>query len=118
MSSRESNQFQLKPDTDSSLRVGMTQPNDDGAGEPEQSLNAMSIEDKERLITEFDLKTIVGTGTFGRVLMVRSASLSMCFALKVMSIVEIIKRKQTQHVKNEKVTNEPSPMFVSDDFNP
>lgn len=62
----------------------------------------MSSEEKERLIKEFDLRTTVGTGTFGRVMMVKSTSLNKCFALKMMSIVDIVRRKQIQHVKNEK----------------
>jgi protein kinase X len=48
------------------------------------------------------LLTTVGTGTFGRVLVVRDKSTKAYFALKVMSISEVLRLKQTEHVKNEK----------------
>lgn len=63
---------------------------------------AMSREERETLLREFELATTLGTGTFGRVMLVRSSSLERVFALKLMSIVDMHKRKQVQHVKNEK----------------
>jgi len=44
-----------------------------------------------------------GTGTFGRVVLVKERRLKEYFALKVMKICDIIKLKQIQHVKNEKI---------------
>lgn len=46
--------------------------------------------------------TTVGTGTFGRVLVVRDKSTKAYYALKIMSIAEVLRLKQTEHVKNEK----------------
>ncbi|XP_075394277.1 cAMP-dependent protein kinase catalytic subunit PRKX-like [Tenrec ecaudatus] len=51
-----------------------------------------------------DLNTLatVGTGTFGRVLLVQEKTAKKFFALKVMSIAEVIRLKQEHHVHNEK----------------
>lgn len=43
-----------------------------------------------------------GTGTFGRVHLVKEKSAKNYFALKVMSIPDVIRLKQEQHVHNEK----------------
>jgi serine/threonine protein kinase len=43
-----------------------------------------------------------GTGTFGRVVLVHHASSKQYFALKMLSVQEVIKLKQVEHVKNEK----------------
>ena len=43
-----------------------------------------------------------GTGTFGRVVLVRSKETKEYLALKVMAITEVIRLKQIEHVKNEK----------------
>lgn len=43
-----------------------------------------------------------GTGTFGRVVLVQHAPSKQYFALKMLSIQEVIKLKQVEHVKNEK----------------
>uniref|UniRef100_A0A8C9I877 Uncharacterized protein n=1 Tax=Piliocolobus tephrosceles TaxID=591936 RepID=A0A8C9I877_9PRIM len=44
----------------------------------------------------------VGTGTFGRVHLVKEKTAKHFFALKVMSIPDVIRLKQEQHVHNEK----------------
>ncbi|XP_010180543.1 PREDICTED: cAMP-dependent protein kinase catalytic subunit PRKX [Mesitornis unicolor] len=44
----------------------------------------------------------VGTGTFGRVHLVKEKMAKRYFALKVMSIPDVIRLKQEQHVHNEK----------------
>lgn len=62
----------------------------------------MNRSERESLLREFDLSTTLGTGTFGRVMLVKSASLERVFALKLMSLVDMIRRKQVQHVKNER----------------
>ncbi|XP_063197149.1 cAMP-dependent protein kinase catalytic subunit PRKX isoform X2 [Chroicocephalus ridibundus] len=51
-----------------------------------------------------DLETLatVGTGTFGRVHLVKEKMAKRYFALKVMSIPDVIRLKQEQHVHNEK----------------
>lgn len=54
-----------------------------------------------------------GTGTFGRVQLVREKKAKHFFALKVMSIPEVIRLKQEQHVHNEKsVLKEVSHPFL------
>ncbi|XP_067841800.1 putative serine/threonine-protein kinase PRKY isoform X3 [Heptranchias perlo] len=51
-----------------------------------------------------DLETVatVGTGTFGRVLLVKDKKTREYCALKAMSIPDVIRLKQEQHVHNEK----------------
>lgn len=54
-----------------------------------------------------------GTGTFGRVQLVRQKTAACFFALKVMSIPDVIRLKQEQHVHNEKsVLSEVSHSFL------
>lgn len=54
-----------------------------------------------------------GTGTFGRVQLVRQKAAGRFFALKVMSIPDVIRLKQEQHVHNEKsVLSEVSHPFL------
>lgn len=45
---------------------------------------------------------ILGTGTFGRVLLAKERRTSEYYALKIMNISEVIRLKQVEHVQNEK----------------
>ena len=54
------------------------------------------------IVTEILLFSFIGTGTFGRVVLVRSKETKEYLALKVMAITEVIRLKQIEHVKNEK----------------
>jgi len=51
-----------------------------------------------------DLKILktVGTGSFASVKLCKEKQSGKVYALKVMSIMEILKMKQVEHVKNEK----------------
>ncbi|RNA30494.1 cAMP-dependent kinase catalytic subunit PRKX [Brachionus plicatilis] len=64
----------------------------------------VSYEDKNdpNILEKFEFKTTVGTGTFGRVICVKHKEKKDYFALKIMSIAEVLRLKQTDHVKNEK----------------
>lgn len=53
-------------------------------------------------INQLEFLSTVGTGTFGRVLVVRNKTNQEYYALKIMSIMEVLRLKQTEHVKNEK----------------
>ncbi|XP_053313356.1 cAMP-dependent protein kinase catalytic subunit PRKX [Spea bombifrons] len=53
-------------------------------------------------LDDFDTVATVGTGTFGRVHLVKEKTTKHYFALKVMSIPDVIRLKQEQHVHNEK----------------
>lgn len=59
-------------------------------------------EEKEKRLQQFDLLNTVGTGTFGRVMVARHQQTKEYFALKIMSIVDVVRLKQVDHVKNEK----------------
>ncbi|XP_057394009.1 cAMP-dependent protein kinase catalytic subunit PRKX isoform X2 [Balaenoptera acutorostrata] len=62
---------------------------------------------------DFDTLATVGTGTFGRVQLVREKKSTRFFALKVMRIPDVIRLKQEQHVHNEKsVLKEVSHAFL------
>ena len=76
--------------------------NQNSTSEKDLHLNMIYSSEKEALLRELEFKTTVGTGTFGRVMMVKIINKNQYYALKLMSIVDIIKRKQVQHVKNEK----------------
>ncbi|KAL6065416.1 cytochrome c oxidase subunit 1 [Balamuthia mandrillaris] len=55
----------------------------------------MSLEDFEKVRT-------LGTGTFGRVWLVKHKATGKFFALKVLKKVEVVRLKQVDHIKNEK----------------
>jgi len=57
---------------------------------------------REKSLKELELLNTVGTGTFGRVMVARHQTTKQHFALKMMSILDVIKLKQIEHVKNEK----------------
>nr|XP_036869328.1 cAMP-dependent protein kinase catalytic subunit PRKX isoform X3 [Manis javanica] len=64
-------------------------------------------------LQDFDTLATVGTGTFGRVQLVKEKTAKHFFALKVMSIPDVIRLKQEQHVHNEKsVLKEVSHPFL------
>uniref|UniRef100_A0A8C1G3S5 Protein kinase X-linked n=1 Tax=Cyprinus carpio TaxID=7962 RepID=A0A8C1G3S5_CYPCA len=73
------------------------------AGSPTLSAGAASLT-ISRTYTLDDLDTIatVGTGTFGRVFLVKDKKTRGFFALKAMKIPDVIRLKQEQHVHNEK----------------
>ncbi|EIM90209.1 cAMP dependent protein kinase [Stereum hirsutum FP-91666 SS1] len=59
-------------------------------------------------LTDFEVKGTLGTGTFGRVLLVRlrtapsDARATNCFAMKVLRKTEVIRLRQVEHVKAER----------------
>ena len=62
------------------------------------------VEGRELKLSDFDLRATVGTGTFGRVRIVKLKSdMSRTpFALKMLKKSEVIRLKQVEHVKSEK----------------
>lgn len=65
----------------------------------EHKVDEKSLQSK---IDQLELLTTVGTGTFGRVIAVKHKQTDDYYALKIMSIAEVLRLKQTEHVKNEK----------------
>jgi|ERR1712137_61836 len=53
-------------------------------------------------LSDFQRKVTVGTGTFGRVYLVRHKTTKQYYALKVLKKSLVVKLKQVQHVNNEK----------------
>jgi len=58
--------------------------------------------DKDLTLDDFDIVRTVGTGTFGRVLVVKYLKTEKFYAIKVQKKSEIVRLKQVQHIKNEK----------------
>lgn len=58
--------------------------------------------DDGKKLEDYEILTTIGTGTFGRVVLVRSKETKEYLALKVMAVTEVIRLKQIEHVKNEK----------------
>lgn len=75
----------------------------EGAG-PILAAGAASLSLNQRTYCLDDLDTIstVGTGTFGRVFLVKDKKSRAFYALKQMKIPDVIRLKQEQHVHNEK----------------
>lgn len=69
-----------------------------GAGAMALSMSSTS----QNKLDSYEMMTTVGTGTFGRVVVVRHRHTKEFFALKIMSIAEVLRLKQTDHVRNEK----------------
>ena len=61
--------------------------------------------DKTICIKDFEIRSTLGTGTFGRVRQVRykKSKSSIVFALKMLQKTEIIKLNQVEHIKSEKL---------------
>ncbi|KAH3808354.1 cAMP-dependent protein kinase catalytic subunit PRKX-like isoform X2 [Dreissena polymorpha] len=59
-------------------------------------------DESSRSLSDYEILSTIGTGTFGRVVLVRNNDTRNYFALKVMAITEVIRLKQIEHVKNEK----------------
>jgi protein kinase A len=60
------------------------------------------VEENRTKLEQLEFLTTVGTGTFGRVIVVKHKRTKDYYALKIMSIAEVLRLKQTDHVKNEK----------------
>jgi len=64
-------------------------------------------------LTDLEILTTIGTGTFGRVVLSRHAETRKYYALKMMAISEVIRLKQVEHVQNEKnILNETRHPFI------
>nr|XP_032833748.1 cAMP-dependent protein kinase catalytic subunit PRKX-like [Petromyzon marinus] len=73
-----------------------------GAGTPPPGSPRHAPPARSYRLEDFQVVATVGTGTFGRVLLVRDAATRHHYALKKMSICDVIRLKQEQHVHNEK----------------
>ena len=56
---------------------------------------------------------VLGTGTFGRVVLAKHTISRSYFALKIMQISEVIRLKQVEHVRSEKaILNQVESPFI------
>jgi serine/threonine protein kinase len=60
------------------------------------------LKHKNLQLTDFELKDTLGTGSFGRVRLVKFHGDGGCYALKILKKSEVIYLKQVEHVKTEK----------------
>lgn len=65
---------------------------DEGEAEPETQFSLDSL----------DIIKTIGTGTFARVCLAKQKGSHKYYALKILSMADVIKLKQVEHVKNEK----------------
>jgi len=54
-------------------------------------------------LDSFDIMETLGTGTFGRVRLVRQVDSGRYHALKILKKAEVVRLKQVEHIKNEKI---------------
>ncbi|TSK17985.1 cAMP-dependent protein kinase catalytic subunit PRKX [Bagarius yarrelli] len=83
---------------------GLTTEETDTTNSAALSTMAASLALNNRVYSLDDFETVatVGTGTFGRVFLVKDKKTRDFFALKAMKIPDVIRLKQEQHVHNEK----------------
>jgi len=84
---------------------------DNGLKDKENRDKANEQENKEKtsngtfdnlLLSDFTKKKTIGTGTFGRVILVEHMHTGNYYALKVLRKMEVVRLKQVDHIKNEK----------------
>ena len=68
------------------------------------NIAGLSLEDTkfDLNISEFDMISTIGTGTFGRVYLARHTTTSKYYAMKVLKKVEVVRLKQVEHITSEK----------------
>uniref|UniRef100_A0A1B6DJA4 Protein kinase domain-containing protein n=1 Tax=Clastoptera arizonana TaxID=38151 RepID=A0A1B6DJA4_9HEMI len=71
---------------------------------PLSSVDASDSSDGEKDLSldDFEVIKTIGTGTFGRVCLCREKQTNSYGAMKILSIDDVIRLKQVEHVKNEK----------------
>ncbi|CAF1055653.1 unnamed protein product [Didymodactylos carnosus] len=70
-----------------------------------KKMSNVSLEEREgrqQALDRLELSKTVGTGSYGRVLLVRDRETSVYHALKIFSITHVVQSRQTEHVKSEK----------------
>ncbi|KAF4075286.1 hypothetical protein AMELA_G00232770 [Ameiurus melas] len=90
--------------TTTTTTKGLTSEETDTTNSATLSTMAASLALNNRVysLDDFDTVATVGTGTFGRVFLVKDKKTRDFFALKAMKIPDVIRLKQEQHVHNEK----------------
>jgi serine/threonine protein kinase len=74
------------------------------ASDAEEGSSKGGVSSRERLtfsLSDLELKTTVGTGTFGRVRVVRHRPSGRHFALKILRKSEVVRMRQVEHLKSE-----------------
>ena len=65
-----------------------------------QQISRRKVENSKRLISDYNLVRIIGTGTFGKVYLCMNQGKS--YAIKMLHKRKVIELKQIDHIKNEK----------------
>jgi hypothetical protein len=78
-------------------------PKKEESASPAKELGALSLEEKRKCaLTDFYIDRTLGTGSFGRVHLVRLKATGKYYAMKVLRKGEVVKMKQVEHTINEK----------------
>ncbi|XP_022095136.1 cAMP-dependent protein kinase catalytic subunit PRKX-like [Acanthaster planci] len=59
-------------------------------------------QERKYKLEDFEMLSIIGTGTFGRVILVKDKCMKEYMALKVLTIADVVRLKQADHVLSEK----------------
>jgi protein kinase X len=84
------------------LRSRQRTASDDGSTSPSPPTITKCNMKQQYCLEDLEIKNTLGTGTFGRVVLVRHKPSLEYFALKMLPITEVVRLKQVEHVKNEK----------------
>ncbi len=84
-----------------SLVTGKSRPQQEDVVDVNKDLSIKTLLPQEFGMVDLDLLETVGTGTFGRIRLVKSIADKKFYALKVMKKVRIVKLKQLIHIQNE-----------------
>ncbi|XP_037906846.1 cAMP-dependent protein kinase catalytic subunit 3 [Hermetia illucens] len=84
-----------------------SESDDEAESEEEQSTgSSTSVEEAKQerkyLLDDFQMIKTIGTGTFGRVCLCKDKQTDTFGAMKILTMTDVIRLKQVEHVKNEK----------------
>lgn len=90
------------PVTDSLAKMHLAEPKSQGTTIPGSATNQKSVGAKLKL-EDLDIRNTLGTGSFGRVHLVKYKPTGKFYAMKVLRKSDIIKLRQVEHTLNEKM---------------
>merc|ERR1711991_125270 len=93
-----------KKDKDKKKKKKKGKAHSDSEDDGMPNIAGLSLEDTkfDLNISEFDMISTIGTGTFGRVYLARHTTTSKYYAMKVLKKVEVVRLKQVEHITSEK----------------
>ncbi|KAL5290242.1 PRKX family protein [Megaselia abdita] len=89
-------------DEDESLQKSKSESEEDPEGNEDDSDDDNIKGHRQFSLDDFQILKTVGTGTFGRVCLCKDKYANSYCAMKLLAMTDVIRLKQTEHVKNEK----------------